>query len=245
LPLSYACSLPPRPRPKICPLKTAARLARALPALRGLPDDDVIDRLAGTPVNTGGALILLASDSAAEAAEIQKNICNTLLYPKLNCRFNASSDPLGPLYYHLDDKHGVQEWIATKATPLALAPVGAGLVLAPDALCKVPVDSLLKMPASVKYQLVCRGGEAGGLQGASRGGAERQECRGRGSRRALRPCGWPGVVAHSAGPPPPRRALRGEDESSFGAAGLAAGAPAQPAHPPGPLPPPALPPVSV
>jgi hypothetical protein len=143
---------------QLCPLKTATRLSRALPGLRGLGDDDIIDKLAGTPVNMGGALILLASDSVEEAATIQKALCQTLLYPQAKCRFNvtSSTDPFGPLHYYLDTKDRVlvSDWLTRTVTPLALKPMGQGLTLMPDALCKAPVESLINMPPSIKFQLV-------------------------------------------------------------------------------------------
>lgn len=85
----------------MCPLKAASRLSSVLPGLRGLADDTTIERLAANPMTLGGALMLMSAPSAESAGDLQKRVCNTLLYPKFECKWAAGGD-LGPLYYHLE-----------------------------------------------------------------------------------------------------------------------------------------------
>ena len=141
-------------KPQICPLKAASRLSSLLPGLKDLADDTTIEHMASTPASLGGALMLMVAENADEAATMQKKICNTLLYPKYECKWR-SGDPMGPLYYHLEgNKVNVSAWLSTKVAPIALAPLRATLSALPDVLCQMPTDNLLNMPIQVKAQLV-------------------------------------------------------------------------------------------
>jgi hypothetical protein len=142
---------------QLCPLKVAARLGRVLPGLKNLADDTTVERMAETPMTVGGALMLMAANGTEEAAGLQQRLCNTLLYPKLTCGF-TSGDQLGPLYYHLEEKDTMTQWLTTKALPLAIAPVGATLAALPDLLCQVPTDHVVGMHPTIKAQLVSVGG---------------------------------------------------------------------------------------
>jgi len=100
--------------------------------------------------------MLMASDTAEDSSDLQQRICNVLLYPKQTCNFQTG-DMMGPLYYHLEAKDTVTQWLKNQVVPVAIAPLGATLAALPDLLCQVPTDHVVNMHPTIKAQLVSLG----------------------------------------------------------------------------------------
>lgn len=139
---------------QMCPLMAVRRIPQMLPIpMLHTSDDEKIDQLAGRPLTLGGALLLMASPNATAAAQLQKRLCQVLLYPRESCNFTSGAYT-GPLFNRLDTSNGLMQQATEKLVTLAFTPVGAALRTLPDVLCKVPPKSLSQMPLQLKWQLV-------------------------------------------------------------------------------------------
>ena len=120
-----------------------------------LDHDAKIEEVAANPITFGGALMLLAADNVTQAADLQKAVCNILLYPRKYCGF-TTGDTVGPLFHRLtvDTTDAVGQWLLEQTVPVASGPLGLALTALPDMLCRMPPTTLAKIPQEMRWDLV-------------------------------------------------------------------------------------------